>query len=160
MSQHSHYCSAPLMGEAVQKTLQRLTKLTISQEKTRENKRPLKVGFGLRKNAVKPRVRVVTPKRHFFVENQPLPCLKRRWIYHRRKWDQTESHQRKPPWHHREHRGASHNLLLPQTSLCKTHNIPRTLFGKLRSRSLKELTRQTRSTSNNGHAPPPVESKK
>ena len=62
------------------------------------------------------------------------------------------------------------DLLLPQTSLrlgvkvplrSDTHfrrNTP--LFSRLRSRSLTELTRQITPPTKNGHAPPPIESRK
>uniref|UniRef100_A0A368UH67 Senescence-associated protein n=1 Tax=Glycine max TaxID=3847 RepID=A0A368UH67_SOYBN len=43
------------------------------------------------------------------------------------------------------------DLLLPQTSV---------LFSRLRSRSLTELTRQIAPPTKNGHAPPPIESRK
>ena len=61
------------------------------------------------------------------------------------------------------------DLLLPQTSTCYTHIVPlrsrtpksrRILFSRLRSRSLTELTRQITPPTKNGHAPPPIESRK
>ena len=61
------------------------------------------------------------------------------------------------------------DLLLPQTSTCYTHIVPLRscgpksrvqLFSRLRSRSLTELTRQITPPTKNGHAPPPIESRK
>eukprot|EP00924_Labyrinthula_sp_SR-Ha-C_P007344 maker-scaffold_149-snap-gene-0.8-mRNA-1 protein AED:0.46 eAED:0.48 QI:0/0/0/1/0/0/3/0/92 len=56
------------------------------------------------------------------------------------------------------------DLLLPQTSLfpSKKHTYPKiaTLFSRLRSRSLTELTRQITPPTKNGHAPPPIKSRK
>ena len=62
------------------------------------------------------------------------------------------------------------DLLLPQTSLRLSHKVPLRsksrsrsfvlLFSRLRSRSLTELTRQITPPTKNGHAPPPIESRK
>jgi hypothetical protein len=61
------------------------------------------------------------------------------------------------------------DLLLPQTSSCLNHEVPlrsilvidyKQLFSRLRSRSLTELTRQITPPTKNGHAPPPIESRK
>ena len=60
------------------------------------------------------------------------------------------------------------DLLLPQTSMCFAHSPSkkdtrlkiRLLFSRLRSRSLTELTRQITPPTKNGHAPPPIESRK
>ena len=63
------------------------------------------------------------------------------------------------------------DLLLPQTSSCFMHKVPLRsstlnikylpqLFSRLRSRSLSELTRQITPPTKNGHAPPPIESRK
>ena len=63
------------------------------------------------------------------------------------------------------------DLLLPQTSMCYTHIVPlrstrlkirkfSVLFSRLRSRSLTELTRQFKPPTKNGHAPPPIKSRK
>ena len=62
------------------------------------------------------------------------------------------------------------DLLLPQTSLrlgvkVPLRSIPRfrrndLLFSRLRSRSLTDLTRQITPPTKNGHAPPPIESRK
>ena len=61
------------------------------------------------------------------------------------------------------------DLLLPQTSLCLIHKVPlrsrcqcelARLVSRLRSRSLTELTRQITPPTKNGHAPPPIESRK
>eukprot|EP00924_Labyrinthula_sp_SR-Ha-C_P001728 maker-scaffold_147-snap-gene-0.6-mRNA-1 protein AED:0.48 eAED:0.56 QI:0/0/0/1/0/0/3/0/84 len=44
----------------------------------------------------------------------------------------------------------------------KKHTYPKiaTLFSRLRSRSLTELTRQITPPTKNGHAPPPIKSRK
>ena len=62
------------------------------------------------------------------------------------------------------------DLLLPQTSLRLGVKVPLRskirfrrnvlLFSRLRSRSLTELTRQITPPTKNGHAPPPIESRK
>ena len=62
------------------------------------------------------------------------------------------------------------DLLLPHTSSRYTHKVPLRnhpetiwfwkLFSRLRSRSLTELTRQITPPTKNGHAPPPIESRK
>ncbi len=62
------------------------------------------------------------------------------------------------------------DLLLPQTSLRLHTESPSKkltqsrglsqLFSRLRSRSLTELTRQITPPTKNGHAPPPIESRK
>ncbi len=63
------------------------------------------------------------------------------------------------------------DLLLPQTSLRLESEGPSKksatirkglcqLFSRLRSRSLTELTRQITPPTKNGHAPPPIESRK
>ena len=62
------------------------------------------------------------------------------------------------------------DLLLPQTSLHLGVKVPLRsdihirryvpLFSRLRSRSLTELTRQITPPTKNGHAPPPIESRK
>ena len=60
------------------------------------------------------------------------------------------------------------DLLLPQTSLGYTPIVPlrsgildkQPLFNRLRSRSLSELTRQINPPTKNGHAPPPIKSRK
>ncbi|CAL6278905.1 unnamed protein product [Bathycoccus prasinos] len=51
------------------------------------------------------------------------------------------------------------DLLLPQTSIRDPKNRA-VLFSRLRSRSLTELTRQITPPTKNGHAPPPIESRK
>ena len=62
------------------------------------------------------------------------------------------------------------DLLLPYTSIRCTRIVPlrsqiwtlkpRKLVSRLRSRSLTELTRQITPPTKNGHAPPPIESRK
>jgi hypothetical protein len=62
------------------------------------------------------------------------------------------------------------DLLLPQSSLCLHSQSPSKkrvraqrhalLFSRIRSRSLTELTRQITPPTKNGHAPPPIESRK
>ena len=62
------------------------------------------------------------------------------------------------------------DLLLPQTSLCLKHKVPlrsklnirryAVLFSRLRSRSLTQLSRQITPRTKNGHAPPPIKSRK
>ena len=62
------------------------------------------------------------------------------------------------------------DLLLPQTSLRLNSQSPSkkrsyirrytSLFSRIRSRSLTELTRQITPPTKNGHAPPPIESRK
>ena len=62
------------------------------------------------------------------------------------------------------------DLLLPHTSSRYAHKVPLRnhpetiwfwkLFSRLRSRSLTELTRQITPPTKNGHAPPPIESRK
>ena len=63
------------------------------------------------------------------------------------------------------------DLLLPRTSVGYTpivplrSHVPKTeafveLFSRSRSRSLTELTRQITPPTKNGHAPPPIESRK
>ena len=62
------------------------------------------------------------------------------------------------------------DLLLPQTSIRCTRIVPlrsglpirewASLVSRLRSRSLTELTRQITPPTKNGHAPPPIESRK
>ena len=63
------------------------------------------------------------------------------------------------------------DLLLPQTSFGYAPKVPlrrpgssseltTRLFSRLRSRSLTELTRQIAPPTKNGHAPPPIESRK
>ena len=61
------------------------------------------------------------------------------------------------------------DLLLPQTSIGLkpivplrrvNQQVPATLFSRLRSRSLSQLSRQITPPTKNGHAPPPTKSRK